>query len=196
PITNFSSMSNCNSPPLYVPMPYSPKSPPLLTSTTSTFISPTSPESPTTSISFLFSQSNVVSPSSTTNQSPILSESSSSSSPPVSPTSTYVQPLPSSAKKKGRPAGVKPEECQRCHKRYTPEWRKGENGIDLCNACGLKYIKKNKQAMLAKERHSLRKILNCSGEEIVPPPPQQSTENEELEDEPKVKQDKSNKRKK
>eukprot|EP01133_Synstelium_polycarpum_P015475 gene15475-18376_t len=42
----------------------------------------------------------------------------------------------------------------------TPEWRKGARKVDLCNACGLRYLKMAKRDRDCKERHSILKILN------------------------------------
>ncbi|EGG20180.1 putative RNA helicase [Cavenderia fasciculata] len=46
---------------------------------------------------------------------------------------------------RGRPPQSKPNHCARCKRTDTPEWRKGENGIDLCNACGLQFMKRNRK---------------------------------------------------
>lgn len=36
----------------------------------------------------------------------------------------------------------KPKICAHCHRKDSPEWRRGPNGPkELCNACGLKYAK-------------------------------------------------------
>lgn len=35
-----------------------------------------------------------------------------------------------------------PKICAHCHRKDSPEWRRGPNGPkELCNACGLKYAK-------------------------------------------------------
>ncbi|EGG16798.1 hypothetical protein DFA_07776 [Cavenderia fasciculata] len=78
-----------------------------------------------------------------------------SRSPTPTPASTAKE-----AKKRGRPAGTRPEQCAICKKTETPEWRKGKNGIDLCNACGLQYRKKTKKEKESKQRHSIINILD------------------------------------
>ncbi|EGG23871.1 hypothetical protein DFA_06009 [Cavenderia fasciculata] len=46
------------------------------------------------------------------------------------------------AKPRGRPRKIRPTSCAICNCTSTPEWRKGDNGANLCNACGLQYMKK------------------------------------------------------
>lgn len=49
-------------------------------------------------------------------------------------------------RKRGRPPLVHNRECHHCHTRSTSEWRTGETpNTFLCNACGLKVLKKRKR---------------------------------------------------
>lgn len=55
-----------------------------------------------------------------------------------------LQILLSSKKKRKRRngAGHLQKDCANCHKRVTPEWRRGPSGNrDLCNSCGLRWAK-------------------------------------------------------
>ncbi|KAM9993046.1 hypothetical protein ACTFIY_010491 [Dictyostelium cf. discoideum] len=66
-------------------------------------------------------------------------------------------------KKRGRPAKTTPECCYVCRRTETPYWRRGRNGdliVDLCNACGLHYMKKDKKEKLAREKQSINNVLN------------------------------------
>ncbi|KAL5606408.1 hypothetical protein BROUX41_002825 [Berkeleyomyces rouxiae] len=63
--------------------------------------------------------------------------------------------------------------CADCHTTESPEWRKGPNGPKtLCNACGLRWAKKEKKAAAAeRERHHLAtkggargSAARCSGD--------------------------------
>ncbi|KAM9993063.1 hypothetical protein ACTFIY_010524 [Dictyostelium cf. discoideum] len=62
-------------------------------------------------------------------------------------------------KKKGRPPLSKeiPENCYVCRVTETPYWRRGTDEgeiVDLCNACGLHYMKLEKKERLSKEKNS------------------------------------------
>ncbi|GAM23454.1 hypothetical protein SAMD00019534_066290 [Acytostelium subglobosum LB1] len=67
------------------------------------------------------------------------------------------------AKKRGRPRKKKPECCLRCGVTDTPEWRRGPDNIELCNACGIQSSKALKKEKEIKFKHSMEFILN--GEE-------------------------------
>ncbi|GAM18248.1 hypothetical protein SAMD00019534_014230 [Acytostelium subglobosum LB1] len=56
----------------------------------------------------------------------------------------------------GRPRSKRPDHCFICKVTKTPEWRKGDNGVDVCNACGLK-IRKEREA---RKMLMLNNILN------------------------------------
>ncbi|EFA77387.1 hypothetical protein PPL_12602 [Heterostelium album PN500] len=101
-----------------------------------------------------------------------LSKSSPSISPSISPTLKSAQikqqhhqqqlfdfyyPIKKVAKNPiGRPRSKRPERCAICKATETPEWRKGEKGQDLCNACGLKLRKERE----ARKMLILNNILN------------------------------------
>ncbi|KAN0025552.1 hypothetical protein ACTFIU_001829 [Dictyostelium citrinum] len=66
-------------------------------------------------------------------------------------------------KKRGRPTKVIPDNCYVCRRTKTPYWRKGTDNdvvVDLCNACGLHYMKKEKKDRLSKQKHSINNVLN------------------------------------
>ncbi|RCV40106.1 hypothetical protein SEVIR_9G024700v4 [Setaria viridis] len=47
-----------------------------------------------------------------------------------------------------RPAAGEPKACTECHTTKTPLWRGGPCGpMSLCNACGIRYRKKRREAM-------------------------------------------------
>nr|CAB3492572.1 unnamed protein product [Digitaria exilis] len=47
-----------------------------------------------------------------------------------------------------RPASGEPKACTECHTTKTPLWRGGPCGpMSLCNACGIRYRKKRREAM-------------------------------------------------
>ncbi|KAN0031938.1 hypothetical protein ACTFIV_005808 [Dictyostelium citrinum] len=65
--------------------------------------------------------------------------------------------------KRGRPLKPKPEYCFRCGTRSCPYWRKnvikGEM-VDVCNACGLHLMKKEKKDLVEKQKNSIKNLLN------------------------------------
>ncbi|KAN0049857.1 hypothetical protein ACTA71_002952 [Dictyostelium dimigraforme] len=65
--------------------------------------------------------------------------------------------------KRGRPLKPKPEHCFRCGTRSCPYWRKnvikGEV-VDVCNACGLHLMKKEKKDLEEKRKNSIKNLLN------------------------------------
>ncbi|KAN0030660.1 hypothetical protein ACTA71_009301 [Dictyostelium dimigraforme] len=94
----------------------------------------------------------------------VASSSTSSTTTTTTTTSTSTSTSTSPTKRKrGRPAKITPENCYVCRRTETPYWRKGRNGdliVDLCNACGLHYMKKDKKEKLSKEKHSINNVLN------------------------------------
>lgn len=40
------------------------------------------------------------------------------------------------------------QQCYKCGREETPEWRKGPEGL-LCNSCGLLYIKQRRKQKMA-----------------------------------------------
>jgi hypothetical protein len=47
-----------------------------------------------------------------------------------------------------RPAAGEPKACTECHTTKTPLWRGGPCGpMSLCNACGIRYRKKRREAL-------------------------------------------------
>ncbi|EFA79151.1 hypothetical protein PPL_07976 [Heterostelium album PN500] len=52
-------------------------------------------------------------------------------------------------RKRGRPPSNRQKICFICYRRNTPEWRKFQ-GVDLCNACGLKQRGKEKKLLKSK----------------------------------------------
>ncbi|KAM9993086.1 hypothetical protein ACTFIY_010518 [Dictyostelium cf. discoideum] len=66
-------------------------------------------------------------------------------------------------KKKGRPLLKEvPENCYVCGVTETPYWRKGTDdgeAIDLCNACGLYYMKLEKKERLLKQNNITNNVL-------------------------------------
>ncbi|KAM9998655.1 hypothetical protein ACTFIY_008314 [Dictyostelium cf. discoideum] len=67
------------------------------------------------------------------------------------------------SKRKGRPPKVVPECCYVCRVTSSPYWRRGTDNdvvVDLCNACGLYYMKKEKKERLSRQKHSIKNVLN------------------------------------
>jgi len=65
-----------------------------------------------------------------------------------------------------RPAAGEPKACTECHTTKTPLWRGGPCGpMSLCNACGIRYRKKRREALgldanksgAAEQQHQQRK---------------------------------------
>jgi hypothetical protein len=52
--------------------------------------------------------------------------------------------------------------CYWCHTSHTPEWRLGEEGEPLCNACGLQFKKYKKQLKMKQslEKVAIKNLLN------------------------------------
>ncbi|KAM9985264.1 hypothetical protein ACTFIZ_008791 [Dictyostelium cf. discoideum] len=78
-------------------------------------------------------------------------------------TTTTTTTTAPTKKKRGRPAKITPEFCYVCRRTETPYWRRGRNGdliVDLCNACGLHYMKKDKKEKIAREKQSINNVLN------------------------------------
>ncbi|GAM24944.1 hypothetical protein SAMD00019534_081190 [Acytostelium subglobosum LB1] len=48
----------------------------------------------------------------------------------------------------GRPKSKRVGYCFLCKTTNTPEWRKGENGQDVCNACGLRQRKERRNRLM------------------------------------------------
>ncbi|KAN0012008.1 hypothetical protein ACTFIU_000227 [Dictyostelium citrinum] len=71
--------------------------------------------------------------------------------------------IKSNKPKRGRPLKPKPEYCFRCGTRSCPYWRKnvikGEV-VDVCNACGLHLMKKEKKDLVEKQKNSILNLLN------------------------------------
>lgn len=68
----------------------------------------------------------------------------------ASPPSTVVSPPPTKRRATSLLVSsrltARPTECQQCHTTTTPEWRRGPLGPrTLCNACGLRYAKRQKK---------------------------------------------------
>ncbi|EAL64017.1 hypothetical protein DDB_G0286839 [Dictyostelium discoideum AX4] len=68
-----------------------------------------------------------------------------------------------STKKRGRPSKIQPDSCYVCRRTFTSYWRKGifnDQNEDLCNPCGLNYLKKGKKEQISKNQNSIHNILN------------------------------------
>jgi len=63
-------------------------------------------------------------------------------------------------KKRGRPSTRIDNQCVECGTHRTPEWRRGEGGVHLCNACGLQYSKRVRREKAERKRNSIAAILN------------------------------------
>ncbi|KAM9998677.1 hypothetical protein ACTFIY_008316 [Dictyostelium cf. discoideum] len=66
-------------------------------------------------------------------------------------------------KKRGRPSKIQPDSCYVCRRTLTSYWRKGifnDQNEDLCNPCGLNYLKKGKKEQISKNQNSIHNILN------------------------------------
>ncbi|EAL67121.1 hypothetical protein DDB_G0280639 [Dictyostelium discoideum AX4] len=78
---------------------------------------------------------------------------------------TDTTTIETTMKKKGRPPLFKeiPENCYVCGVTETPYWRRGTDEgvmVDLCNACGLRYMKLEKKERLLKQKNSTSNVLN------------------------------------
>ncbi|KAK5582695.1 hypothetical protein RB653_004280 [Dictyostelium firmibasis] len=74
-----------------------------------------------------------------------------------------VDSLKPNKPKRGRPLKPKPEFCFRCGTRSCPYWRKSNikgQLVDVCNACGLHIMKKEKKDLEEKEKNSIKNLLN------------------------------------
>eukprot|EP00026_Physarum_polycephalum_P004220 Phypoly_transcript_04237.p1 GENE.Phypoly_transcript_04237~~Phypoly_transcript_04237.p1 ORF type:complete len:254 (-),score=35.42 Phypoly_transcript_04237:104-865(-) len=63
-------------------------------------------------------------------------------------------------KRRGRPSTRIDNQCVECGTHKTPEWRRGEGGVHLCNACGLQYSKRVRREKAEKKRNSITTVLN------------------------------------
>jgi predicted amidophosphoribosyltransferase len=53
--------------------------------------------------------------------------------------------------------------CAQCHRKDSPEWRRGPNGPkELCNACGLRYKSMHKKAHRLQGQQQQREMGNNS----------------------------------
>ncbi|KAK5584081.1 hypothetical protein RB653_005688 [Dictyostelium firmibasis] len=80
------------------------------------------------------------------------------SSASTTPTPITISTTTSSVKKRGRPTKKSPDRCFACKITNSPYWRKsleGNSVVDLCNSCGLDYIKKYRKEKFSKERNNL-----------------------------------------
>jgi len=63
-------------------------------------------------------------------------------------------------KRRGRPSTRMDNQCVECGTHRTPEWRRGEGGVHLCNACGLQYSKRIRRERAEKKRNAITAVLN------------------------------------
>lgn len=63
-------------------------------------------------------------------------------------------------KRRGRPSTRIDNQCVECGTHRTPEWRRGEGGVHLCNACGLQYSKRVRRERAEKKRNAITAVLN------------------------------------
>ena len=63
-------------------------------------------------------------------------------------------------KRRGRPSTKIDNQCVECGTNRTPEWRRGEGGAHLCNACGLQYSKRVRREKAEKKRNAITAVLN------------------------------------
>jgi len=87
--------------------------------------------------------------------------------PRLGATPTGARELPG-FKKRGRPttrAGT--NQCGECGTLKTPEWRRGENGMHLCNACGLQYNKRVRKEKAEKQKNAIAVVLNQHDDEWI-----------------------------
>ncbi|KAM9977766.1 hypothetical protein ACTFIR_011638 [Dictyostelium discoideum] len=78
-------------------------------------------------------------------------------------TTTTTDDTSEESKIKVRPPKIYPECCYVCKVTETSYWRRGtDNGVvvDLCNSCGLYYMKKEKKERLSRQKHSIKNVLN------------------------------------
>eukprot|EP01098_Paradermamoeba_levis_P012636 TRINITY_DN5564_c0_g5_i2.p1 TRINITY_DN5564_c0_g5~~TRINITY_DN5564_c0_g5_i2.p1 ORF type:complete len:219 (+),score=45.42 TRINITY_DN5564_c0_g5_i2:176-832(+) len=100
------------------------------------------------------------------NQSPVPSDShhdpSTSSDSDGGNSNCHGEKNPSAKKKRGRKCIDKTEfVCHGCKTKKTPEWRKGPDGRNtLCNACGIRWSKKLRQAQPALNKMKIATLLN------------------------------------
>jgi len=77
------------------------------------------------------------------------------------------QKTPSPPRSRNSPTsfGVQERKCTECGVTDTPEWRRGSNGKTLCNACGIRFRRRNKrvkqlESQRIRDRTSIKALLN------------------------------------